>query len=57
MLTPPADVPAFATALAYLMASAGERRRLGSAARAHVEAFRPDRVLDRWEDLFDQIIR
>lgn len=57
VLTPPADVPAFATALARLMASAEERRRLGSAARTHVEAFRPDRVLDRWEDLFDQVIR
>lgn len=57
VLVPPADVTALATALAGLMASAGERRRLGAAARAHVEAFRPDHVLDRWEALFDQVTR
>ena len=43
LLAPPADVTAFAAALAGLMASTEERRRLGTAARAHVEAFRPDR--------------
>ncbi|WP_436761139.1 glycosyltransferase [Streptosporangium sp. V21-05] len=57
VLVPPADVPALAAALAGLMASAEERRRLGAAARAHVEALRPDRVLDRWEALFDQVTR
>ncbi|MGJ6962574.1 glycosyltransferase [Streptosporangium sp. G11] len=57
VLAPPADVTALATALAGLMASAAERRRLGAAARAHVEAFRPDRVLDRWEALFEQVTR
>lgn len=48
---------AFAAALAALMASTEERRRLGTAARAHVEAFRLDRVLDRWEILFEQVTR
>ncbi|MEU8378921.1 glycosyltransferase [Streptosporangium sp. NPDC048865] len=57
VLVPPADVTALASALAGLMASAEERRRLGAAARAHVEAFRPDRVLDRWEALFEQVTR
>ncbi|MFF0307319.1 glycosyltransferase [Streptosporangium sp. NPDC004379] len=57
LLVPPADVPALAAALARLMASRDERRRLGAAARAHVEAFRPERVLDRWEDLFTQVTR
>ncbi|MEV8633378.1 glycosyltransferase [Streptosporangium sp. NPDC051023] len=57
LLAPAADVPALGTALAGLMASKRERRRLGAAARAHVEAFRPERVLDRWEALFDQVIR
>ncbi|MEV4243926.1 glycosyltransferase [Streptosporangium canum] len=57
LLAPPADVPAFAAALAGLMASVEERRRLGAAARAHVESFRPERVVDRWEALFEQVSR
>ncbi|MFS1297550.1 glycosyltransferase [Streptosporangium longisporum] len=57
LLVPPSDVSALATALAGLMASAAERRRLGAAARAHVETFRPDLVLDRWETLFEEITR
>jgi glycosyltransferase involved in cell wall biosynthesis len=57
LLAPPGDVTAFAAALAALMASTEERRRLGTAARAHVEAFRLDRVLDRWEILFEQVTR
>ncbi|MFJ2030318.1 glycosyltransferase [Streptosporangium sp. NPDC087985] len=57
LLVPPADVTAFAAALAGLMASVDERRRLGAAARAHVEVFRLERVLDRWEALFDQVTR
>ncbi|WP_433251748.1 glycosyltransferase [Streptosporangium sp. CA-135522] len=57
LLAPPADVPALAAALARLMASAQERRRLGAAARAHVETFRLERVLDRWEELFEQVNR
>jgi len=57
VLVSPADVTGLANALAGLIASAAERRRLGAAARAHVEVFRPDRVLDRWEVLFDQITR
>ncbi|MER5319623.1 glycosyltransferase [Streptosporangium roseum] len=57
LLAPPADVPALAAALAGLMASVEERRRLGTAARAHVESFRPERVMDRWEALFEQVSR
>ncbi|GGK55834.1 putative glycosyltransferase [Planomonospora parontospora subsp. parontospora] len=96
ILVPPADVDAFAAALAGLMFPAGaaaqaggpvaagtagppygagatdgsgaahrsgaadpvgERRRLGAAARAHAGAFRLERVLDRWEELFDHVIR
>lgn len=52
VLVPPADVDAFTSALSGLMADPARRRRLGSAARAHAESFRLDRVLDRWEDLF-----
>ncbi|WP_230880772.1 glycosyltransferase [Planomonospora sp. ID91781] len=90
ILVPPADVDAFAAALAGLMFPAGaaaqaggpvaagtagatdgagtahgsgaadpvgERRRLGAAARAHAETFRLERVLDRWEELFDHVTR
>ncbi|GHE42752.1 hypothetical protein GCM10017673_51240 [Streptosporangium violaceochromogenes] len=57
LLAPPGDVPALAAALAGLMGSERERRRLGAAARARVEAFRPERVLDRWEELFTQVTR
>ncbi|MGV9534950.1 glycosyltransferase [Streptosporangium sandarakinum] len=57
LLVPPADVPALAAALARLMVSGDERRRLGAAARAHVEAFRPERILDHWEALFAQVTR
>ncbi|MBB2909540.1 glycosyltransferase involved in cell wall biosynthesis [Streptosporangium becharense] len=57
LLVPPADVTALAGALGGLMASVPERRRLGAAARAHAEAFRADRVLDRWEELFEQVTR
>jgi glycosyltransferase involved in cell wall biosynthesis len=57
LLVPPGDVAAFAAALVALMTSVEERRRLGTAARAHVEAFRLDRVLDRWETLFAQVTR
>ncbi len=57
LLVPAADVAGFGAALARLMASDRERRRLGAAARVHVEAFRLERVLDRWEALFEQVIR
>ncbi|WP_449064853.1 glycosyltransferase [Planomonospora algeriensis] len=73
ILVPPADVDAFAAALTGLMSpvgtagppysadpahpAAGERRRLGAAARAHAEAFRLERVLDRWEELFERVTR
>ncbi|MBG0827874.1 glycosyltransferase [Planomonospora sp. ID67723] len=57
LLAPPADVDAFAAALAGLMGSVRERRRLGAAARAHAREFRLERVLDRWEALFENVTR
>lgn len=57
LLAPPADVPAFSTALRRLMDSADERRRLGAAARVHAEQFRLEHVLDRWDSLFAHISR
>lgn len=56
-LIPPGDVDAFALELALLMDSMQERRRLGAAARETAEAFRLELVLDRWESLFDHVMR
>ncbi|GII66440.1 glycosyl transferase family 1 [Sphaerisporangium krabiense] len=57
VLVPPADLGALTGALAGLMADHARRRRLGAAARAHAEAFRLERVLDRWEEVFARISR
>ncbi|WP_214408915.1 glycosyltransferase [Sphaerisporangium fuscum] len=57
VLAPPADVDAFTGALGGLMADPARRRRLGGAARAHAQAYRLERVLDRWEEMFDRIGR
>ncbi|WP_188191030.1 glycosyltransferase [Nonomuraea sp. SYSU D8015] len=54
---PPGDVDTFAAELRRLVDSVEERRRLGAAARARAAAFRLDRVLDRWEQLFAHIER
>jgi len=43
--------------LGRLIRSDRERRRLGAAARERAEAFRLDRVLDRWEELFAHMER
>jgi Glycosyltransferase len=51
-LVPPGDLAAFAAELARLMGDLATRRRLGAAARAKAAAYRPGRVLDRWEELF-----
>ncbi|MEU6996872.1 glycosyltransferase [Nonomuraea sp. NPDC046570] len=56
-LVPPGDVNGFAGALAELMRSHEERRRVGAAARSRVEALRLDSVLDRWESLFAHLRR
>ncbi|MDF5751392.1 glycosyltransferase [Spongiactinospora sp. TRM90649] len=57
VLVPPGDVPALATALANLMSSQDDRRRLGAAARAHAESFRLDPILDGWEELLTHLAR
>lgn len=56
-LVPPGDVDAMAERLGRLIGSDRERRRLGAAARERAEAFRLDRVLDRWEELFAHMER
>ncbi|MEV4105099.1 glycosyltransferase [Nonomuraea sp. NPDC049649] len=57
VLVPPGDVDALAERLGRLIRSEHERRRLGAAARERAEAFRLDRVLDRWEALFTHLDR
>ncbi|WP_327087601.1 glycosyltransferase [Nonomuraea sp. NBC_01738] len=57
VLAPPGDVPRFAEALAVLMASEDERRRVGAAARRRAADFRLDHVLDLWESMFAHIRR
>ncbi|MFI6710488.1 glycosyltransferase [Nonomuraea sp. NPDC050478] len=57
VLVPPGDVDALAERLDSLTGSDRERRRLGAAARERAEAFRLDRVLDRWESLFAHLER
>ncbi|MER7501076.1 glycosyltransferase [Nonomuraea pusilla] len=57
VLVPPGDVDAFAAELGRLAGSLEERRRLGAAARERARAFRLDRVLDGWEELFAHLRR
>ncbi|GLW05529.1 hypothetical protein Misp01_06590 [Microtetraspora sp. NBRC 13810] len=57
LLVPPGDTAGLAAALARLMASPGERRRMGAAARVHAETFRLERVLDDWERMFAHMTR
>ncbi|WP_328814917.1 glycosyltransferase [Nonomuraea cypriaca] len=57
VLVPPGDVEAFGAALAGLIDSAADRRRLGAAARARAETFHLDHVLDRWESMFNHVDR
>ncbi|MEV4441553.1 glycosyltransferase [Streptomyces sp. NPDC049577] len=56
-LVPPGDVEGFARALGELMGDAGVRARYGAAARERVAGLALDSVLDRWEELFDEIDR
>lgn len=57
LLIPPGDVEAFASGLRELMGDAGLRRKLGTAARERVSVFSLERVLDRWEAVFDELDR
>ncbi|RJL23621.1 glycosyltransferase [Bailinhaonella thermotolerans] len=57
VLVPPSDEDAFAGALTRLMRDRALRLRMGSRAREHVSHLRLERVLDRWEELFEEIER
>lgn len=56
-LAKPADVHGFAQNLRTLMQDRRLRTEFGAAARAHVASFTLDAVLDRWENLFDELDR
>lgn len=57
LLVPPGDTVAFAAALDRLIGDAALRRTLGAEARVSVLRYHPDRVLGRWERLFDLLHR
>lgn len=57
VLVPVDDVGALADALAGLASDPELRQRLGSAARTAVEAYRPEIVVQQWEQLLRQLPR
>jgi glycosyltransferase involved in cell wall biosynthesis len=56
-LVPSGDVPALAEALAGLMDSPELRAAYGAAGREHIGSLALPRVLDLWEDVFEEIAR
>ncbi len=57
-LVPPGDPTALADIAAELLDDPAQRERLGSAAAEDVrERFRPDRLLDSIQDLYDEVLR
>jgi glycosyltransferase involved in cell wall biosynthesis len=57
ILVPDGDVPGLAEAMLALVADAGERRRLGTAAALKGAAYSPEAVGPRWEDLIAWLTR
>jgi glycosyltransferase involved in cell wall biosynthesis len=57
LVVPPGNTLEFADALGRLMDSREERAALGKAAVGSLDPFAPDRILDRWEALFDLVRR
>jgi glycosyltransferase involved in cell wall biosynthesis len=55
LLVPTGDVPALAMALSRLMEDAALRVRLGEAAKAAGERFRPDAIVRRWDELLAEV--
>lgn len=58
-VVPPGDSEALATAMVKMMAlSEVERRAMGKAGRAHIEAnYSLERVVDQWEELYRQLLQ
>ena len=57
LLNTPGDVPGLAASLERLLKDRDLRRRLGANARESVGRYTPDRILDRWENLFEMLER
>ncbi|EME99260.1 glycosyltransferase [Streptomyces mobaraensis NBRC 13819 = DSM 40847] len=57
VLVPPGDGDALAAALGELVRDAALRERYGRAAREHVAPLALPGVLDRWEELFEEVDR
>ncbi|MET0363576.1 MAG: glycosyltransferase family 4 protein [Sphingobium sp.] len=56
LLVPSDDVPALAAAMARLMGDADLRTRLGEAATLSMQRFRPERILDKWRAVIDDVL-
>lgn len=56
-LVPRYDPDGLADAISALAADPAERVRLGAQARASIEQYRLDAVLDRWEELLARVLR
>ena len=57
LLAPPGDTRALAERLARVMADRELRDRLGEQARRSVDRYAPERIVRRWEELFDFLDR
>lgn len=57
LLVPPEDVGALAAALDRLMGDSPLRARLGASARRSARQFDPARILPKWTELADRVIR
>jgi glycosyltransferase involved in cell wall biosynthesis len=57
LVVPPGNVKEFSAALGELMADTELRAKMGRAAAESVRRFHPDRVVDRWEWLFEMVYR
>ena len=56
-LKQPFDVDAYAEALYRLMEDDDERKRMAENAKRDVKRFDPDRIMDEWERLFEEVLR
>lgn len=57
LLVPPEDVPALAAAMGLLMGDEQQRDRLASHAPEVLVRFSSERILEMWEEVFDDVLR
>jgi len=55
VLVPPREVGKLASAMEQLMINGAERYRLASKGKHHAKQFTMDRVMPRWEELFERV--